>query len=39
MASICPILSVLITGLWVQLKRKRIKQKSVDKLQSQEGAL
>ena len=39
MASICPILSVLITGLWVQLKRKRIKQQSVDKLQSQEGVL
>ena len=39
MASICPILSVLITGLWVQLKRKRIKQQSLDKLQSQEGVL
>lgn len=37
MASICPILSVLITGLWVQFKRKQADRARVELLKGQEG--
>jgi hypothetical protein len=37
MASICPILSVLITGLWVQFKRRRADLHRMQILKGQEG--
>ena len=37
MASICPILSVLITGLWVQFKRRRADLERMQILKGQEG--
>jgi hypothetical protein len=37
MASICPILSVLITGIWVQFKRRRADLHRVKILKGQEG--
>jgi hypothetical protein len=37
MASICPILSVLITGIWVQFKRRRADLHRMQILKGQEG--
>lgn len=37
MASICPILSVLIMGLWIQFKTRRAKLKRIDILKGQEA--
>ncbi|MBC8282619.1 MAG: DUF1538 domain-containing protein, partial [Nitrospinae bacterium] len=37
MASICPILSVLITGIWIQFKRRRAERQRIAILQGQEG--
>lgn len=37
MASICPILSVLITGIWVQFKRRKADLHRMDILKGQEG--
>ncbi len=37
MASICPILSVLITGIWVQFKRRQADIHRIEILKGQEG--
>ncbi len=37
MASICPILSVLITGIWVQFKRRQADRHRIEILKGQEG--
>jgi hypothetical protein len=37
MASICPILSVLITGIWVQFKKRQADIHRIEILKGQEG--
>jgi hypothetical protein len=37
MASICPILSVLIMGLWIQFKTRRANLQRINLLQRQEA--
>ena len=39
MASICPILSVLCVGLWIQLKIKRIEKAEIRELEELESAM
>ena len=39
MASICPILSVLCVGLWIQIKIKRIEKAEIRELEALESAV